>query len=78
MFLCLRPVIAEIEIEVQRADESKVAKVHKEIIKSFGPGNPTIIVEPDESVGELSDDYEIDVDNCLELLEQYGRIVLVR
>jgi len=73
-----RPVIAEIEIEVQRADESKVAKVHKEIIKSFGPGNPTIIVEPDESVGELPDDYEIDVDNCLELLEQYGRIVLVR
>ena len=47
-------------------------------MKSFGPGNPTIIVEPDESVGELPDDYEIDVDSCLELFEQCGNIILVR
>ena len=72
------PVIAEIEIEVQKVDEKKVAKVHEEIMRSLGPGNPTIVVEPDESVGELPDDYEIDVDNCLELFEQCGEIILVR
>ena len=63
---------------MQKVDEKRLAKVHEEIMKSFGPGNPTIIVEPDESVGELPEDYEIDVYNCLELFEQCGEIVLVR
>lgn len=73
-----RPVIAEIEIEVQSVEQRKLSKIHKETMKSLGPGNPTIIVEPDESVADLPEDYEIDVDHALELFEQCGEIVLVR
>ena len=47
-------------------------------MKSFGPANPTIIVEPDESVADLPEDYEMDVDNALKLFEECGDIILVR
>ena len=47
-------------------------------MKSLGPGNPTVIVQPDESCGELPEDYEIDVENALELFETCGEIILVR
>lgn len=73
-----RPVIAEIEIEIQSVDQKKLARVHKETMKSLGPGNPTVIVQPDESCGELPEDYEIDVENALELFETCGEIILVR
>ncbi|XP_065051378.1 synaptojanin-1-like [Rhopilema esculentum] len=73
-----RPVIAVVAIQLQIVDQKKLAKVHNEKMKSLGPANPTVVIEVDNSVCDLPEDYEINVENALELFQQCGDIVLIR
>eukprot|EP00794_Sanderia_malayensis_P016728 gene16728-18422_t len=73
-----RPVIAVVEIDVQSVQASRVEKVHNEVIESFGPANPTIVVKLDNSLQDVPEDHEIDMDSALQVFQQYGDIVLVR
>ena len=78
LFVCDRPVIAVVAIELQIVDQKKLAKVHNEKMKSLGPANPTVVIEVDHSVCDLPEDYEINVEYALEVFQQCGDIVLIR
>ena len=73
--LVYRPVVALVEIEIQKVDRSKQRQVHDVVMKAMGPADPTIVVTSDES-GD--DDPGIDVSELLEAVEPYGTVVLVR
>lgn len=67
-----RPVLAIIDVDMYRVDASKRAKVKEEVCLALGPPDPTIMIEEEEAGLHLS------VKDLLEVLRQYGVIVLVR
>ena len=73
--LVCRPVVALVEIEIQKVDRIKQRQVHDVVMKAMGPADPTIVVTSDESGDE---DPGIDVSELLEAVEPYGTVVLVR
>ena len=73
--LVYRPVVALVEIEIQKVDRTKQRQVHDVVMKAMGPADPTIVVTSDESGDE---DPRIDVSELLEAVEPYGTVVLVR
>ena len=73
--LFYRPVVALVEIEIQKVDRTKQGQVHDVVMKAMGPADPTIVVTSDESGDE---DPGIDVSELLEAVEPYGTVVLVR
>ena len=73
--LVCRPVVALVEIEIQKVDRTKQRQVHDVVMKAMGPADPTIVVTSDES-GE--EDPGIDVSELLDAVEPYGTVVLVR
>lgn len=73
--LIYRPVVALIEIEIQKVDWEKQSHVHDNVMKAMGPADPTVVVTSDE--GE-DGDAGIDVSELLDAVEPYGTVVLVR
>ena len=73
--LFYRPVVALVEIEIQKVDRTKQGQVHDVVMKAMGPADPTIVVTSDESGDE---DPGVDVSELLEAVEPYGTVVLVR
>lgn len=70
-----RPVVALIEIEIQKVDWSKQSQVHDTVMKAMGPADPTIVVTSD---GGDDEDAGIDLSELLDAVEPYGTVVLVR
>ena len=54
------------------------SKVHNDVLQSFGPADPTIIVTAVEDGTEASHEFDLDIEPLLERLGEYGNIVLVR
>ena len=73
--LVYRPVVALVEIEIQKVDRTKQRQVHDVVMKAMGPADPTIVVTSGESGDE---DPGIDVSELLDVVEPYGTVVLVR
>lgn len=70
-----RPVVALIEIEIQKVDWEKQSQVHDNVMKAMGPADPTVVVTSDD----VEDgDAGIDVSELLGAVEPYGTVVLVR
>lgn len=70
-----RPVVALIEIEIQKVDWAKQNQVHDVVMKAMGPADPTIVVTSNDVD---DDDAGIDVSELLDAVEPYGTVVLVR
>ena len=66
-----RPVVALIEIEIQRVDWDKLSDVHDDVMKAMGPADPTVVVTTEDEDG-------VDVAELLDAVEPYGTVVLVR
>lgn len=75
MVLLHRPVVALVEIEIQKVDWAKQSHVHDIVMKAMGPADPTIVVTSDDGDDE---DAGIDVSELLDAVEPYGTVVLVR
>eukprot|EP00111_Clytia_hemisphaerica_P009128 TCONS_00026809-protein len=69
-----RPVMAVIDIEIEKVLPNKLGTIHQEVMTSYGPADPTIIVSiaPDEQ------DVEVDLEEVMEELDNYGNVVLLR
>ena len=72
--ICGRPVVALIQVEIQKVDVHEQRKVHESVMQSMGPADPTIVVSCDDD----EDDEGIDVGELLEVLDACGTAVLVR
>lgn len=69
-----RPVIASIDVEVERAQGSKLNDIHRDVLKSYGPSDPTVIIQL-----EYDDDVaEVNMEELIEMFEEHGNIVLIR
>ncbi len=71
-------MIAVVQIEIQNVNQEKVAAVHNEVIESFGPANPTVVVKVDRNIEDVAEDFELDMSAALTAFQQYGDIVLAR
>ena len=63
-----------IDIEIEKVLPNKLGTIHQEVMTSYGPADPTIIVSiaPDEQ------DVEVDLEEVMEELDNYGNVVLLR
>ncbi len=68
-----RPVLALIEIDNYRVNEQERAVCLRETLHELGPPDATIIVKPDNEDTNIIDNTKL-----VTVLQQYGRIVLVR
>lgn len=69
-----RPVIAIIDVEIEKVSPGKLGTIHQEVMTSYGPADPTIIV----SIASDENDVEVDMEELMEELDNYGNVVLVR
>lgn len=72
-----RPVSALIDIEIEQSDTKKLSKVHHELMVSYGPSNPTLVVRV-QNENEGDEDEEVDVSELMELFDEYGNVVMLR
>lgn len=73
-----RPVVGILEVEVQQVNEKLLDKVIKDVIKSLGPPDATIIISLTREAQEIStldDDF---IDEVINLLGKVGELVLIR
>lgn len=75
ILLPYRPVVALIEIEIQKVDWTKQSRVHDIVMQAMGPADPTVVVTSNEGG---NGDAGIDVSELLDAVEPYGTVVLVR
>lgn len=68
-----RPVIALLEVDIFRVDEKARERVRKEVVEAMGPADATVIVSPVNV-----EQNPINTSNLVDVLQQYGAIVLVR
>ena len=67
--------MAVIDVEIVRVDSRKLQTTHQHVMSKYGPSDPTIVVtvgRPDER------DIELDMEELMEELDNYGNVVLVR
>ena len=67
--------MAVIDVEIERALPNKLHATHQQVMTSYGPSDPTVVVtigRPDEH------DIEVDMEEVLEELDNYGNVVLIR
>ncbi len=65
-------MFAILEVDVYRVEPSKRSEVQKEVLLALGPPDPTVVVEEEGEVPQLS------VQELLTVLKEYGEVVLVR
>ena len=65
-----------IDIEIEQSDTKKLSKVHNELMMSYGPSNPTLVVRV-QSENEGDEDEEIDVSELMEMFDEYGNVVML-
>lgn len=74
-----RPVIAIVDIEIQRANERKRDEVLRQVTRDSGPPDGTIIIYVDEDNGDIDEivDNEF-MNSLLQNLSEAGEVLLVR
>ena len=66
--------MALIDIEVEKVLPGKLTSIHHDVMTSYGPADPTIVVSvPSDEV-----DVEMDMEELMEELDNYGNVVLIR
>lgn len=71
-----RPVIAVIDIEIEQSTANKLAMVHDQVLKAQGPTDSTVIIRL--STEDDLQAIDIVLDDVINMLDEIGRIVLVR
>ena len=67
-------MIATVDIEVNKIILSARDAVRDTVKRSLGPSDPTIVVEQLDAEQEE----DVDVDELLDAVEQFGQVVLIR
>ena len=72
-----RPVIGVIDVEIQKVNAKKLSKVHDDVLKSYGPSDPTIVIGTQWDY-EDEEEEEIDIQELIEKLDEFGNVILFR
>ncbi|XP_064476937.1 synaptojanin-1-like isoform X2 [Ornithodoros turicata] len=70
-----RPVVADIDIEVAKVDESVREQIFAEVIEQMGPPDGTVIVRTETEDEVFDDDF---INELVEIFSSVGEVVLIR
>ena len=65
-----------VDIEIEQREPKQLAEVHNSVMESYGPSDPTIVIRIDGDDDEA--DVEIDIEELMEALDEYGNVILFR